>query len=165
VRLDTIAQRFEALETRIRELEDRLAIHQLLAGYGPAVDSLNGDAVARLWTEDGRYDTGYGPTGALVLTGAEALAGIVDHPDHLDFIARGCGHVISSPYIVLDGDRATATSYSRVFAHDGGEWRIVRMSANLWRCARTADGWRVVDRINRPLDGTEPARTLLGAAL
>ncbi len=29
---------------------------QLVARYGPAVDSGSGDAAAALWTEDGRFD-------------------------------------------------------------------------------------------------------------
>ena len=44
------------LVSRVRTLEDQLEIMQLVAQYGPAVDSGAGDAAAGLWTDDGRFD-------------------------------------------------------------------------------------------------------------
>lgn len=38
------------------QLEDHLEITQLVAQYGPAVDSGSADATAGLWTEDGSFD-------------------------------------------------------------------------------------------------------------
>jgi hypothetical protein len=50
--------RIAALERRVRALEDQLAIGQLIATYGPAVDSESAGAVGELWSADGVYDPG-----------------------------------------------------------------------------------------------------------
>ncbi|WP_405854989.1 nuclear transport factor 2 family protein [Streptomyces sp. NBC_01515] len=46
----------EALTAKVRVLEDQVEITQLVAQYGPAVDSGSGEAAAALWTEDGVFD-------------------------------------------------------------------------------------------------------------
>ena len=46
----------EALAAKVRVLEDQVEITQLVAQYGPAVDSGSGEAAAALWTEDGVFD-------------------------------------------------------------------------------------------------------------
>jgi hypothetical protein len=48
--------RIAALERRVRALEDQLAISQLIATYGPAVDSESAEAVGQLWAAEGVYD-------------------------------------------------------------------------------------------------------------
>ncbi|MDO9487571.1 MAG: nuclear transport factor 2 family protein, partial [Sphingomonadaceae bacterium] len=53
--------RLALLESRLRELEDRLEIYQLLSAYGPLVDSGDAEATADLWVADGVYDWGGGP--------------------------------------------------------------------------------------------------------
>ena len=44
------------LRACVRLLEDHLEVSQLVAQYGPAVDSGSGAATAALWTEDGVFD-------------------------------------------------------------------------------------------------------------
>ena len=55
------AERLRVLEAKVGELSDRLEIMQLIAAYGPAVDSMDRDGVAALWTADGSYDFGGAP--------------------------------------------------------------------------------------------------------
>ena len=50
--------RIAALERRVQALDDQLAICQLIATYGPAVDSESAEAVGELWSADGVYDPG-----------------------------------------------------------------------------------------------------------
>lgn len=148
--------RLAALETRLARQEDMTAILQLIAAYGPAVDSRNRAATAGIWAPDGSYDYGAGR-----IEGAEAVGGVVDVPSHLAYVAAGCGHVLSLPRVWLDGDRARAVNHSRVYLHDGAGWKVERCSANFWRFVRTAHGWRVESRQNRLLDGTPAAPALL----
>lgn len=148
--------RLARLEARIQRLEDHLAICQVLAGYGPAVDSRSGAAVARLWTEDGSYDFGGEP-----LVGADAVGRLVDLDTHVGYVERGCAHVIGMPLVDVDGDRAVATGYSRVYVHEGDGWTVERASANRWELVRTERGWKVANRVNRLLDGSASGRDLL----
>jgi hypothetical protein len=46
------------VEARLQALEDREAIRELIASYGPLADSGAADALSQLWVEDGRYAVG-----------------------------------------------------------------------------------------------------------
>jgi len=148
--------RLERLEARVRQLEDQVALYQLISSYGPAVDSGSAEVVAAIWTEDGTYDTIPAP-----LEGRAALEGMVRSEGHQGLIANGCAHVMALPYVTLDGDRAVSTGYSRVYLNDGDGFRVWRASSNRWEFERRPEGWRAVSRVNRALDGTEEARQLL----
>lgn len=51
--MHSIDARLERLETRLSEVEDQLALYQILATYGPGVGSMTPAPVRDLWTEDG----------------------------------------------------------------------------------------------------------------
>ena len=148
----------EALEARLRKLEDQLAIYQLVATYGPSVDSLSQEAVGALWTEDGIYDAG----GSAPMRGTAEIGNLVNGDLHQGYVAKGCAHVGSLPHLVLDGDTAVAANHTRVYTRNGDHWKVERASANRWELVRTPDGWRVKYRLNRPLDGTSGPRDILG---
>ena len=150
--------RMLALENRLRALEDRLAIFQLIATYGPAVDSLSADQVAALWTEDGVYDAG----GNAPFVGTDQLKQITVSDMHKKFVDAGCAHVGSLPHVDIDGDAAVATNYTRVYMRQGDAWVVARASANRWELVRSAQGWRVKHRLNRPMDGSPEPRAVLG---
>ena len=59
--MSDIEKRLAALEAKVHDLEDQVALYQLMSAYGPLVDSGDADATAGLWTEDGVYDWGGGP--------------------------------------------------------------------------------------------------------
>jgi len=147
------------LISRVRELEDRLAIYQLIASYGPAVDSESAGAVAELWSEDGVYD----PDGVEPYVGSEAVGRLVGGSLHQDYLRAGCAHVLSLPVVRVDGDTAVAVNHSRVYLHDGDGWRLERVSANRWELSRGNGSWRVDRRTNRLLNGSAQARALLAA--
>ncbi|MCB1465169.1 MAG: nuclear transport factor 2 family protein [Nitratireductor sp.] len=148
------------LEARIRRLEDKLDIYELIAGYGPAVDTRSANATAAIWAQSGRYDFGGEP-----LEGAEAVGGLVDLDEHVDLVERGCAHVMAMPMVFVDGDRAVATGYSRVYLHEGDGWKVKRTSANRWELVRTEQGWKVENRINRLMDGSPDGLALLGRGI
>lgn len=153
--MPTVEERLHELESRLQLAEDRLAIADLIASYGPAVDRRDGLATEELWASGGTY-----VIGDEVVPFAE-LAAIVDRPGHLRYVNTGCSHFLSPARIDITGDTAVAVNYSMVVMHEGERWVVDRLSANRWELIRTADGWRVQQRANRTLTGVEEARTLL----
>jgi SnoaL-like domain len=142
---------------RLGALEDRAAIADLIASYGPLADTGNGEALAQLWVEDGEYEIG----GFGSVKGRAALAEMLESETHRDLMERGCAHVLSPHTITLSGDQATAIGYSIVMRKAGETYELWRVSANRWFLVRTADGWRVKRRENTTLDGSLDARQLL----
>jgi hypothetical protein len=169
--MDDIEGRLNALEARVHQLEDQVQLYQIMSAYGPLVDSGDAKATAALWTEDGLYDWGGGSAsqpGSGVKEGAQGaahsraeIADMVRGDYHQAIIKGGAGHVIGLPHIAVDGDKAVAISYSRLYRRDGDNFRVWRVGANRWEFVRTADGWRVKRRINRVLTGEEEPRALL----
>jgi ketosteroid isomerase-like protein len=147
----------EAVGARLRALEDRTAIVDLIASYGPLADSGDAEGVARLWAEDGVYAVDGFPEAR----GHAAIAALITGPVHQALMARGCAHVLGCPVIHLDGDRAKARCHSVVLAKSGESWEAVRVAANRWELLRTIAGWRVTRRENALLDGRDAARVLL----
>jgi hypothetical protein len=168
--------RLRRLEARTARLEDQVQLYQLMSRYGPLVDSGDAEGAASLWTEDGVYDWGGGSTpsadgpasegqvnkgAAGAAFGRAAVADMVRGAYHQRIIAEGAGHVIGLPHITVDRDTAFAISYSRLYRHDGDNFRVWRVAANRWEFVRTADGWQVARRVNRVLNGDAEARALL----
>jgi ketosteroid isomerase-like protein len=147
------------LQDRVRLLEDHLQITQLVAQYGPAVDSGSADATAALWTAEGVFDA----AGTLEMQGHDEIARMVESKGHQDLIRHGCGHVLTVPHVVVNGDEAEGRSYALNIRWDGESQRfwVARVSANTWRWVRTSDGWRIAHRVNANLDGTPEHRQLL----
>lgn len=138
-------------EARLRALEDREAVRDLIARYGPLADSGDAAAVAALWVSDGVYAVDRFPEAK----GHAAIAALIEGPMHQQLMADGCAHVLGSPAITLSGDQATALCHSVVFRRTGERWDAVRVAANRWQLVRTAEGWRVDRRDNALLDGRE----------
>ena len=115
---------------------------------------------ASLWTDDGIYDAQVG-----AWQGRDAIAGMIDGDTHQSYIHAVCAHVLTMPYITIDGDTAVATCYGQLFRRDGENFRIWRVTATRWELQRTAGGWRIANRVNRLLDGDASARELLRRGL
>ncbi|MFE3446085.1 nuclear transport factor 2 family protein [Nocardia sp. NPDC059180] len=159
---DAVEQRLARLEHRMRLLEDHNEIMRLLYTYGPAVDSGLAEVVSELWTENGVYDVDTGR-----MDGRDAIAVMVRSEAHQGFIHQGCGHVMSPARITVDGDTATAVCHTQLILRDpdGSGYRVSRVTANRWELTRTAEGWRVVTRTSRILDGQEAGRGILASGL
>ncbi|MEU9342709.1 nuclear transport factor 2 family protein [Streptomyces sp. NPDC048278] len=143
----------------MRALEDQAEIAQLVAQYGPAVDSGSGEAAARLWTEDGTFDV----VGHFTMRGHADIRGMVHGGGHQHLIRNGAAHVLTVPHIQVDGDEAVGRGYALNIRWDADadHFRVVRVSANTWRWTRTTHGWRVAERVNANLDGATEHRNLL----
>jgi|SRR5579885_109965 hypothetical protein len=149
-----------ALAKRVCELEDQLAIYNLMFSYGPAADSGSAQAAAHLWTADGVYDVG----DLAAMTGHSELQKMYEGAAHQALIRKGSIHLTASPVVAIDGDNAVATCYSLVFINEDGAYKIWRMSSNRWEMVREAGRWRIKRRMNRLLNGSEQARALLAGA-
>lgn len=146
-----------SIEDRLRRLEDRLAIIDLIASYGPAVDRGDSSAASDLWAPEGAYDVG----GMIRVEGADAIGALFDGPTHQSLVAQGVAHVLSTPRIAITGDRACAVNYSCMFVRGVNGFTTQRVAANRWILTRVDGSWRVTERINRLLDGSADARALL----
>lgn len=157
--IDELRNAIEAMSTRLRLLEDHQEITQLVAQYGPSVDSGSADATAALWTADGTFDA----VGAVQMHGREEIADMVRGDGHQGLIRNGCGHVLTVPHVVVHGDEAEGRSYALNIRWDPEAQRfwVARVSANSWRWTRTSDGWRIAERVNANLDGTAAHRAIL----
>ena len=163
-----------SIEDRLRAVEDKLEILNLIASHPPAADTGADYYTKWSFTEDGVIDLG-GGKGA---TGNEKIAAGQQSPGHLAAIAGGLAHFAGLPRIGLNGDEAVATSYLQILTpHPTAEphevpnhgvskgFRIHRVGVNRWELVRTRDGWKIKKRSMRSLDGTEPAREILRSAL
>jgi len=162
------------VEDRIRAIEDRLEILNLIASHPPSTDSGADHFTRQAYIADGVIDLGGGKTA----TGNEEVAAMVRTPGHQAAIAGGLAHFCGLPRIDIDGDTAVVTSYLQIVTpHPTAEphevpnhgttrgFRIHRVGANRWELVRTPEGWKIKRRTLRPLDGGEPARELLRDAL
>jgi hypothetical protein len=139
--------RLAALEARVRVLEDENALHRLMTSYGPAVDSGSADEAGALWTSDGTYETDGGPG---VMQGSAGVAAMVRGRGHQSLLPN-CAHQVGPGVVRVDGDRAEATTYSRVYLREGDTYRVWRVAVNEWHFVRTDAGWRIERRVNRSL--------------
>jgi SnoaL-like domain len=163
-----------ALEARLRMVEDRLEIYNLIAGHPPSADTGADYYTRAIYMEDGAVDFG----GGKAASGNEAVAAIGRTAEYQAAIAGGLAHFAGLPHISIDGDRAVVVSYLQILTpHPTAEpvavpghgtsrgYRAHRVGANRWELERTAHGWKIRHRTVRSLDGSEPARELLRTAL
>lgn len=162
--MSDVEQRLARLEAEVGLLRDQLAIQRIISRYGPLVDSTaldkpeRFDKVVDYFGADGIYDIG----ADLQFTGAEFAAQSLTGPHHQGYVTNGSTHHMAMPYIIIDGDRATALGYSHVMVntHEDG-FKVARASINHWEFARKDGEWRIVRRVNRLVDGTDEPRSIM----
>ena len=158
--METSAEdRLAALEARLQTVEDQLAITQLVAAYGPLVDAGAADEVAGLWAEDGEYDVE-----GWHMRSRDDVREMVRSEGHQHLIAGGCAHFLGPAHVTVDGDEAVAVCESLLVRHRDGAFSVRRAGANHFRLRRLPEGWRIVHRTTRALDGSDEARGLLTGA-
>src|SRR5438105_14046437 len=165
----------KSLEDRIRTIEDRLEIYNLIASHPPSADTGGSEHIAASWVEDGVFDRGENLSSP---RGRDTIASHVLAPEHQAAIAGGLAHFTGLPHAAIDGDTAVVTSYLQILVPQReGEpvevpghgrsrgFRVHRMTANRWELVRTAQGWKIKQRTLRQLDGSEDARRILRQAI
>lgn len=159
--MGTIEQRLAELEAQVRLQQDHIEIRQVIASYGPLVDTSDrierSRKLAELWVEDGTYDIG----AVGLCEGREAIAQVFAER-HFGQVPEGVCHVMGLPYVTVDGDTAVALNYSCVMRPDGEErffaWRV---SANRWDLVRRDGKWLIARRTNRLMTGDPDALAML----
>lgn len=150
--IPSIEARLAALEAEVVLQRDDREIRQLIASYGPLVDTAynfeRATKLAELWVEDGIYDIG----GVGAKHGRAGIAeGFADQ--HFDMVPTGVCHVMGLPYIRISGDTAIALNYSCVFRAEGERFYPWRVSANRWDLVKQGGKWLVRIRKNRLMTG------------
>lgn len=158
-------QRLAALEARLRKAEDHLEILNLLNTYGPLVDSATAAPAGALWVEGGGYNFTLPDGGAKRLEAPDEIAEMYGWPGHLDLVNTGCAHLTATPRIEVHGDEAEAVGYSVVILREEERWFLWRAAVNHWTLRRTAEGWRIVERFNRALNGSEESHQTMRKVL
>lgn len=161
----TIEERLEALESRLRIAEDKLEILNLLSSYGPLVDSGSAEAAAALWVDGGGYNFSGGLSGGTRLEAPDQLVAMYQTEGHMGLVSTGCSHLTATPKITVDGDSATAVGYSFVVLREGDRWYLWRAAVNEWTLVRTGTGWRIKERFNRGLEGTQDSHDVMRRVL
>lgn len=136
----------ESLAARVQVLEDREAIRALILAYGTAHDHRDYKTFASLFATNGEWIGGLGSA-----KGPEAIFELMDRTIGHNPQPAGSGtyHVLTNDQIVLDGDRASATTkwiyitpgddgapktvflghYDDEFIRENGEWKFLRREA------------------------------------
>ncbi|MBL7487550.1 nuclear transport factor 2 family protein [Frankia sp. AgB1.9] len=159
-----VAEDLAALEARLRAVEDERAIGRLILSYGPAADAGLAEVAASVWREDGVYD--WDANGA-PHEGRAAVAAMLRTDGHQGLVRAGVAHVAGPPLVDVDGDTATAITYSLIMRRDSadGRYYLWRVSAARWDLTREDGGWAVRRRTNRLLDDTGAGRDLLAGTV
>jgi len=160
----SVEDRLQALEARVRAAEDQLDIIALLNTYGPMVDSGAAHEAASLWVEGGGYNFSGGISGGTTLHAPHELVAMYETEGHMGLVNTGVSHLTATPKISINGDTAEAVGYSFVVLREGERWFIWRAAINHWSLVRTPQGWRIKDRFNRALNGSEDSHTTMRKA-
>lgn len=127
---------------RVRALEDRAALEDLVKRYAVGCDTRDAAVLRSVFTEDARGTY----AGAAPLEGAEA---IVTWIGEMTAPALWQQHMISPYSYEIDGDRASVVAYliSHQNYQDNPNVTTMMTSRYTLTCARTSDGWRIDDLV------------------
>lgn len=95
----------------------------------------------------------------------DALVKMYNDTGHQELVHTGSSHLTATPRIEVNGDEAEAVAYSFVVVKHDDEFYIMRGAINHWQLVRTAQGWRIKERLNRVLDGTPESHEVMRRAL
>ena len=99
--------------------------------------------------EDGVYDVDVG-----VMRGRNAVAAMVRGERHQSMVGA-CAHQIGPAVVEIDGERATAIGYSRVYLATRAGVHVYRVSTNRWQLEHRDGNWVIVTRTTRLLGHKE----------
>lgn len=133
------------LERRVLELEDRVALADLLHHYSTGIDNFDLDLLGSIVTDDFHAEHG---AVAPPLDGREAFLEVIRQtwPRF-----RFCQHYISNPKVTLAGDRAEVRAFLLAVHHvdalDGSDSTdlIPAGAQYTFKCRRTEWGWQTYD--------------------
>lgn len=135
------------LEARVQALEDQLAIQRVITDYSAFLDGRDYDGYVGLFTEDGVWANGNTRRegqGEI----RDMLSGLFGEVEE-GFVNTSSFHQISNFEIDVEGDTATAKSrFIFVMRGEGGE-PVNELSGQYHdKLVRTADGWKIAERVD-----------------
>ena len=95
------------------------------------------------------------------LAAPNELRHVWEQQGHIELTRTGSAHMAATPKISVKGDEADAVGYSLVIKREGDRWFVWRAAINHWTLVRTADGWRVQEKFNRTLDGSDASHEVM----
>ena len=134
------------------DVADRSAITQVLQRYGTAIDALDFDTLAVLFTDDASVVYGGYPE---MTGGAETSAWLHERSKP----AAWHQHLVTVMDVQIDGDEATTLTYFIAHAVSKADSETVRLHVGEYRdrLRRTTEGWRICER--RQQTGWKEVRT------
>jgi len=131
----------DALEERLQRVEDLLEIHQLFVDYGSHLDRRDLNAYSELFADDAE----------LMLGPVARAKGRDEIKATMTKVLAGSGggsfHVISSPRVELDGDRATSeVMWTVVERGDDGKPNVSAIGRHVDDLVRERGRWRIAKR-------------------
>ena len=143
------AQAPDALAARVQVLEDRESIRALILAYGAAHDGRDYRTFADLFAESGEWVGGLGSA-----KGPKAIFELMDRTIGHNPQPGGSGtfHVLTNDQIVIDGDRAAATTkWIYITPGDAGAPRLVFLGHYQDQFIRERGVWKFLRR-EAPVD-------------
>ena len=129
------------LAARLQRLEDLLEIHQLFIDYGRCLDAGDFDGYAALFARDGELMLG--PLGRA--KGRDEIKAMMSKT--LSGQDGSSFHIISSPQVQLDGDRASSEVMWTALARDeSGHPRLTMLGRHRDDLVREDGRWRFARR-------------------
>jgi SnoaL-like domain len=158
-------------EDRLRAIEDRLEICNLIASHPAIADSLAMELLLGMFTPDGVLDGG--PRGPIKIH--ERMG--TDDPARREVMREaakmGLAHLSTPPYIKLGKNTAVAFSYTAVTVRDpaaeaiavpahgtGQGHRLFLIAGIRWDARRTENSWKLSRRKVVACDGSDAPREL-----
>ena len=168
--MKNLEERFALLEHRLLKAEDELALRNLMVRYGLAVDCSDVTAALACHIENAVY-TVSSPTagrenfdsGDLLLKGHNAIAEMLMSEMHQSLVPN-CAHTVGPITLEINGDKARATGYSRLYHRVGDNFKLMRLAINEWQFVRSQLGWLISTRESRMIGEDEAQTLLLNAA-
>ena len=171
-----MAEQQTSLEQRLRAIEDRLEIYNLIASHPPSADTGTAAYAEAVYTEDGVFDRGPELVRRHRQQGdrrrcSKATATRPRSPA-ASRISPGCrmsrstattAVVISYLQILTPKKSGEPVEVPNHGASRG--YHIHRVVTNRWDLERTPSGWKIKRRTIRLVDGSEPSREILRGAL
>jgi hypothetical protein len=167
------AAKSTSVEQRLRAIEDRLDILNLLAGSALSSDVASEAYWQSMFAHNAEMDRG----GGHAVANRKQIMEIVRGTNQAAAIKSGMAHSLALPHIRIDGDHAVATGYLQVLVLDpnsptvtlagkGSRQALVtyHLTVNRWELERTEQGWQVSRRVIRPI-ATEEAGEMLRSGI
>jgi hypothetical protein len=165
---DSISKRLEALEERLRLLEDERAILRLIGRYGFNADACRDGAFLDLWADDGVMDVAFGdPPDRTELrwAGKDELGAFISDPERHQrpgFYGRSLHIDTLNTVVHVSGDHAVVNGYSLVLraSRQSPKPVLISAGANEWTLRRDGDEWLILERRRRDVGDLEMAALL-----